>query len=260
MKKVCIFLLVFCLGFRSPALLVQASGGETEEGSQAQNYMPPAEVQEQNENSNPAEAQEESGGSAPAAETKDQERKTEEIAAEGRSTDQELPEKAAPGEKLPGKEVAESILGKIAQSGQAAGESAAETAGEDPGDEAAPAAGDSIGISAPSAVLMEASTGTVVLEKNSHEKLPPASVTKIMTLLLIFDAISQGKIKLEDTVTTSTYAASMGGSQVFLEEGETQSVDTMIKCISVASANDASVAYRYSRRGKILAECTFSAN
>ena len=260
MKKVCIFLLVFCLGFRSPALLVQASGGETEEGSQAQNHRPPAEVQDQNENSNPSEAQEQSGGSAPAAETKDQERKTEEIAAEGRSTDQELPEKAAPGEKLPGKEVAESILGKIAQSGQAAGESAAETAGEDPGDEATPAAGDSIGISAPSAVLMEASTGTVVLEKNSHEKLPPASVTKIMTLLLIFDAISQGKIKLEDTVTTSTYAASMGGSQVFLEEGETQSVDTMIKCISVASANDASVAYRYSRRGKILAECTFSAN
>ena len=122
MKKVCIFLLVFCLGFRSPALLVQASGGETEEGSQAQNHMPPAEVQEQNENSNPAEAQEESGGSAPAAQTKDQERKTEEIAAEGRSTDQELPEKAAPGEKLPGKEVEESILGKIAQSGQAAGE------------------------------------------------------------------------------------------------------------------------------------------
>lgn len=242
MKKVCIFLLVFCLGFRSPALLAQASGGETEEGSQAQNYMPPAEVQEQSENSNPAEAQEQSGESAPTAETKDQERKTEELAVEGRSADQELPEKAAPGEKLPGKEVEESILGKIAQSGQVAGESAAETAGEDPGDEATPAAGDSIGISAPSAVLMEASTGTVVLEKNPHEKLPPASVTKIMTLLLIFDAISQGKIKLEDTVTTSTYAASMGGSQVFLEEGETQSVDTMIKCISVASANDASVA------------------
>lgn len=101
---------------------------------------------------------------------------------------------------------------------------------------------DSLGITAPSAILMEASTGTVILEKNPHEKLPPASVTKIMTLLLIFDAISQGKIKLEDTVTTSAYAASMGGSQVFLEEGETQSVDTMIKCISVASANDASVA------------------
>lgn len=104
------------------------------------------------------------------------------------------------------------------------------------------AEGDSLGISAPSAVLMEASTGTVVLEKNAHEKLPPASVTKIMTLLLIFDALSQGKIRMEDTVTTSAYAASMGGSQVFLEEGETQSVETMIKCIAVASANDASVA------------------
>ena len=101
---------------------------------------------------------------------------------------------------------------------------------------------DSLGITAPSAILMEASTGTVVLEKNAHEKLPPASVTKIMTLLLIFDAISLGKIQLDDTVTTSEHAASMGGSQVFLEAGETQSVDTMIKCISVASANDASVA------------------
>ena len=102
--------------------------------------------------------------------------------------------------------------------------------------------GGSLGITAPSAVLMEASTGTVVLEKNPHEKLPPASVTKIMTLLLIFDSLSQGKIRLEDSVTTSAYAASMGGSQVFLEEGETQSVETMIKCIAVASANDASVA------------------
>ena len=106
--------------------------------------------------------------------------------------------------------------------------------------EAAPA--DTLGISAPSAILMEASTGTVVLEKNAHEKLPPASVTKIMTLLLIFDAISQGKIHPEDSVTTSEYAASMGGSQVFLEAGEAQSVDTMVKCIAVASANDASVA------------------
>lgn len=105
---------------------------------------------------------------------------------------------------------------------------------------AAPA--DTLGISAPSAILMEASTGTVVLEKNAHEKLPPASVTKIMTLLLIFDAISQGKIHPEDSVTTSEYAASMGGSQVFLEAGEAQSVDTMVKCIAVASANDASVA------------------
>ncbi len=101
---------------------------------------------------------------------------------------------------------------------------------------------DTLGITALSAVLMEASTGTVVLEKNAHQQLPPASVTKIMTLLLIFDAVSQGKIRLEDSVTTSAYAASMGGSQVFLEEGEKQSVDTMIKCIAVASANDASVA------------------
>lgn len=107
---------------------------------------------------------------------------------------------------------------------------------------AAPQADASLGITAPSAVLMEASTGTVVLEKEAHQQLPPASVTKIMTLLLIFDALAQGKIRLEDQVTTSAYAASMGGSQVFLEEGEAQSVDTMIKCIAVASGNDASVA------------------
>ena len=138
--------------------------------------------------------------------------------------------------------MAESILGRIAQAEKTDGETTGVTADENPGDEIMSATGDSIGITAPSAVLMEASTGTVVLEKNSHEKLHPASVTKIMTLLLIFDAISQGKIRLEDSVTTSAYAASMGGSQVFLEEGETQSVDTMIKCISVASANDASVA------------------
>lgn len=99
----------------------------------------------------------------------------------------------------------------------------------------------SIGISAPSAILMEASTGTIIAQKNAHEQRPPASVTKIMTLLLIFDHLETGKIKLEDEVVTSAHAASMGGSQVYLEEGETQTVDTLIKCISVASANDASV-------------------
>ena len=78
--------------------------------------------------------------------------------------------------------------------------------------------------------------------KEADIQLPPASVTKVMTLLLIFDAIEEGKIGLEDQVTTSEYAASMGGSQVFLEPGETQTVETMIKCISVASANDACVA------------------
>lgn len=97
-------------------------------------------------------------------------------------------------------------------------------------------------VSAPSAILMEASTGKVIYEKNADEQRHPASVTKIMTLLLIFDALKDGKIALEDRVTVSEYAASMGGSQVFLEPGEEQTVDTMIKCIAVASANDASVA------------------
>lgn len=97
-------------------------------------------------------------------------------------------------------------------------------------------------ISAPSAVLMESSTGQVIYEKDADSKRPPASVTKIMTLLLIFDALSDGKINLTDEVTTSEYAASMGGSQVFLEPGEVQTVETLIKCISVASANDACVA------------------
>lgn len=99
-----------------------------------------------------------------------------------------------------------------------------------------------IDISAPSAVLMEASTGTVIYEKDADTARPPASVTKVMTMLLIFDALEAGSIHLEDEVTTSEYAASMGGSQVFLEPGEIQTVDTMFKCIAVASANDACVA------------------
>ena len=100
---------------------------------------------------------------------------------------------------------------------------------------------ESIIVSAPSAILMEASTGQVIYEKDADTQRPPASVTKVMTLLLIFDALEEGKISLEDEVTTSEYAASMGGSQVFLEPGEVQTVDTLIKCISVASANDACV-------------------
>ena len=83
--------------------------------------------------------------------------------------------------------------------------------------------------------------------KDADKEKPPASVTKVMTLLLIFEALSKKQITLNDTVTVSEHAASMGGSQVFLEPGETQSVDTMIKCIAVSSANDACVAYSHSR-------------
>ena len=115
------------------------------------------------------------------------------------------------------------------------------------GEEATDTKGDSadnisLAISAPSALLMEASTGAVIYEKNAHEIRHPASITKIMTLILIFDALEKKQISLTDTVAVSEHAASMGGSQVFLEPGETQTVDTMIKCISVASANDACVA------------------
>ncbi len=97
-------------------------------------------------------------------------------------------------------------------------------------------------VESPSVILMEASTGKTVYEKNADETLHPASITKIMTLILIFDALSENKITLDENVTVSEHAASMGGSQVFLEAGEKQTVNTMIKCISVASANDASVA------------------
>ncbi|MDE6985203.1 MAG: D-alanyl-D-alanine carboxypeptidase, partial [Lachnospiraceae bacterium] len=99
-----------------------------------------------------------------------------------------------------------------------------------------------VSLQTPSAILMEASTGTVLFEKNPDEMRSPASITKIMTLLLTFEALEKGRIKLEDEVSTSAYAKSMGGSQVFLDEGEVQTVDTLIKCIAVASGNDASVA------------------
>ena len=93
-----------------------------------------------------------------------------------------------------------------------------------------------------SAILMEPSSGKIIYEKNSNEILKPASVTKIMTLLLIFDAIDEGKFSLDDEVVVSEYASSMGGSQVYLEPNEIQTVETMIKCIAIASANDAAVA------------------
>lgn len=99
-----------------------------------------------------------------------------------------------------------------------------------------------IDITAQAAVLMEGSTGKVIYSKNANQELRPASITKIMTLLLIFEAIESGQITLTDSVPVSEHAASMGGSQVYLEPFETQDVNTMIKCISIASANDASVA------------------
>lgn len=97
-------------------------------------------------------------------------------------------------------------------------------------------------VQAPSVCLMEASTGQVIYEKDADTVRSPASITKIMTLILIFDALESGQMKLSDEVTTSSHAKSMGGSQVFLEEGEVQSVETLIKCIVIASGNDASVA------------------
>lgn len=97
-------------------------------------------------------------------------------------------------------------------------------------------------VSAPSVILIEASTGQVIYEVNATERRSPASITKIMTLLIAFEKLSEGEISPEDEVVTSAYAKSMGGSQVFLEEGEIQTVDTLLKCIAVASGNDASVA------------------
>ena len=91
-------------------------------------------------------------------------------------------------------------------------------------------------------VLMEASTGTVLHEKDMHKVLPPASITKIMTLLLIYEALEDGTITKETIVTTTDHAAGMGGSQVYLEVGEQQTVETLIKCICISSANDACVA------------------
>ncbi len=100
----------------------------------------------------------------------------------------------------------------------------------------------SMPIEAASACLMEAGSGKILYEKNFEEERPLASVTKVMTLLLIFEAIDSGKLSYKDTVTVSEHAASMGGSQVFLEVGEEQTVDDLLKCIVISSANDASVA------------------
>jgi len=95
---------------------------------------------------------------------------------------------------------------------------------------------------AKSAILIERDTGSILYDKNIHEKLPPASMTKIMTMLLIMEAIDKGQLTLDEKVRTSEYAASMGGSQIFLEPGEVMTVDELLQGIAIASANDASVA------------------
>ncbi len=95
---------------------------------------------------------------------------------------------------------------------------------------------------AKSVILMEAESGRVLYEQNADEPLPPASVTKIMTLLLVMEAVKEGRISLEDEVSVSERAASMGGSQVYLEVGEQMTVEEMVKCVVVSSANDAAAA------------------
>ena len=97
-------------------------------------------------------------------------------------------------------------------------------------------------IDTPSAILMESKTGQIIYEKDASKQLAPASITKIMTLILIFDALESGQIKMEDPVTVSEHAASMGGSQVYLSEGEQISVEELLKAVCVSSGNDAAVA------------------
>ncbi|MCL1862310.1 MAG: D-alanyl-D-alanine carboxypeptidase [Defluviitaleaceae bacterium] len=99
-----------------------------------------------------------------------------------------------------------------------------------------------VAIDAKASILMEAETGKILHENNAHEKLAPASVTKVMTMLLIYEAIDQERIKWDDVVTVSAHAASMGGSQIFLEQEERQTVRDLTKSIVIASANDAAVA------------------
>ena len=100
----------------------------------------------------------------------------------------------------------------------------------------------SLNLNCKSAILMEATTGTILYAQNAEEALPPASVTKVMTLLLVMEAIDAGTIRLDDTVSVSANAASMGGSQVYLKEGEVMSIEDLLKSVVIASANDAAVA------------------
>ena len=115
-------------------------------------------------------------------------------------------------------------------------------ASDDEADASATPASGELNLDARGAILIEASTGTVLYEQNPDESYPPASVTKVMTLLLVMEALDAGRCTMNDPVTVSEHAASMGGSQVFLSPGETLSVEDMIKCAVISSANDAAVA------------------
>ena len=99
-----------------------------------------------------------------------------------------------------------------------------------------------LSLDCPSAILMEATTGEILFEQNADEICPPASITKIMTLLLVMEAVDAGTIRLDDRVTASAHASSMGGSQIFLKEGESMSVEDMVKSVVISSANDAALA------------------
>ena len=204
-------------------------------------------------------------------ETAAEEAVTEETDSEETAAEETAPEEAAIEESVSEKEnpqgltsgvrqlvpreaaaAAEALFPEEPAQGTTAGEapSAAGETEQDPaeepqqetGGEAPARENPDLAISSPSAVLMEVSTGTILYEKDAHEARSPASITKIMTLLLIFQELEAGNITLDEMVTTSAHAKSMGGSQVYLEEGEQQTVETLIKCIVVASGNDASVA------------------
>lgn len=100
----------------------------------------------------------------------------------------------------------------------------------------------SFDLTAKSALLMQVNTGEILYEKNPHQKLPPASMTKIMTMLLVMEALEDGRASLRDSIIVSERAASMGGSQVYLEPGEEMTLEDLMKAIAIASANDACVA------------------
>lgn len=119
-----------------------------------------------------------------------------------------------------------------------------------------PVAEGAVEITAPSAVLMEKTSGEIIYAKNAHERLAPASVTKVMTLLLVMEEIDSGRLGFDDMVTCSSHAASMGGSQIWLEEGEQMKVSDLLKAVAVVSANDCSVALAEHIAGSELAFVT----